>query len=75
MSEHSQIKTMFISKIEMMLSENKYTDIALLALGLEELLSMHRQYENDIFYPCFDDSLDESERMRVLKLLKDKKNT
>jgi iron-sulfur cluster repair protein YtfE (RIC family) len=69
-NEHLQINTMFISKIELMLSESNYPEIALLAVGLEEMLSMHRQYENDIFYPWFDDSLDEAERIRVLKLLK-----
>ena len=71
-NEHIQIKTIFISKIEKMLSEKNYTEIANLAVGLEEMLSMHRQYENDIFYPWFDDSLDEIERIRVLKILKAK---
>jgi iron-sulfur cluster repair protein YtfE (RIC family) len=73
-NEHLQIKTMFISKIETLLSENNYSEIALLAVGLEEMLSMHRQYENDIFYPWFDESLDEAERARVLELLKNKKH-
>jgi iron-sulfur cluster repair protein YtfE (RIC family) len=72
-NEHIQIDKMFISKIDKILPEKKYADISTLAIGLEEMLTMHRNYENDIFYPWFDDSLDELERVRVLKLLKSKK--
>jgi iron-sulfur cluster repair protein YtfE (RIC family) len=74
-NEHIQIKSMFIDKIETMLIEKKYSEITLLSVGLEEMLSMHRNLETDIFYPWFDNSLDIVERKRVLNLLKDKKDT
>ena len=38
--------------------------------GLEEVLTMHRNYKIDIFYPWFDDSLDDGERAKILKLLR-----
>ena len=69
-NEHIQIKSMFISKIESMISKNNFSEITLLLVGLEEMLHMHRNLETDIFYPWFDDSLDLKERERVLKLLK-----
>ena len=72
-NEHVQIKSMFINKIEKMLSEKNFPEILLLAVGLEEMLSMHRTLETDVFYPWFDESLDLIERDRVLKLLKNKK--
>jgi iron-sulfur cluster repair protein YtfE (RIC family) len=73
-NEHTQIKKMFISKIERLVKEKNYSEILTLTIGLEEMLTMHRQYENDIFYPWFDDSLDEAEKKRVLSQLKAKKN-
>ena len=53
---------MFINKIEALLSEKKYSEINLLLVGLEEMLTMHRSLETDIFYPWFDDSLEKAER-------------
>ncbi len=73
-NEHIQIKTMFIGKIEHLLKEKNYPEILNLAVGLEEMLTMHRKYENDIFYPWFDESLDEEERKKVLNKLKANKN-
>lgn len=73
-TEHTQIKKMFIDKIEQMLSEKNFPEISLLTIGLEEMLIMHRKYETKIFYPWFDDSLDKAERERVLKLLRSKNN-
>jgi hemerythrin-like domain-containing protein len=73
-NEHNQIKTMFIDKIEEMLAQRKYSEISILAVGLEELLTMHRKFETDVFYPWFDDKLEETERVRLLKLLKERKN-
>ena len=73
-NEHIQIKSMFIDKIEAMLIEKKYSEITLLTVGLEEMLSIHRNLETDIFYPWFDNSLDMVERKRVLKILKAKKD-
>jgi iron-sulfur cluster repair protein YtfE (RIC family) len=73
-NEHNQIITMFIDKIEALLTQKKYSEISTLAVGLEEMLTMHRKYENDIFYPWFDDKLEEIERVRLLKLLKSRRN-
>ena len=73
-NEHIQIKTMFIGKIEHLLKEKNYSEILNLTVGLEEMLTMHRKYENDIFYPWFDESLDEVEKKKVLELLKRKNN-
>ena len=58
---------MFINKIHANLTTKNYSEITVLALGLNEILSMHRKMENDIFYPWFDDSLDDAARMRVLE--------
>jgi len=68
-NEHLQINTMFINKIHANLTTKNYSEITVLALGLNEILSMHRKMENDIFYPWFDDSLDDAARLRVLELL------
>jgi iron-sulfur cluster repair protein YtfE (RIC family) len=73
-NEHVQIKGMFINKIDALLSDKKYSEIMLLLVGLEEMLTMHRSLETDIFYPWFDDSLEEAERKRVLKLLRAKQD-
>jgi hemerythrin len=73
-NEHVQINTMFMNKIETILIEKKYSEITFLAIGLEEMLTMHRNFETDIFYPWFDDSLDNAERQRVLNILKGKEN-
>jgi len=73
-NEHTQIKKMFIGKIEHLLKEKNYSEILNLTVGLEEMLTMHRKYENDIFYPWFDESLDEVEKKKVLELLKRKNN-
>jgi hypothetical protein len=43
-------------------------------VGLEEMLSMHRNLETDIFYPWFDNSLDMAEREKVLKILRDRQD-
>ncbi len=56
------------------MSKDKFSEITLLLVGLEEMLRMHRNLETDIFYPWFDDSLDLKERERVLKILTDRKD-
>ena len=73
-NEHTQIKTMFVSKIEHLVKDKNYSEILTLTVGLEQMLIMHRKYENDIFYPWFDESLDEEERKIVLNQLKAKKD-
>jgi len=73
-NEHFQITSMFINKIEILLSEKRYNEIIILLVGLEEMLRMHRKLETDIFYPWFDETLDLGEKESILKQLKNRKD-
>jgi regulator of cell morphogenesis and NO signaling len=53
-NEHYQIKKMFLSKLETLIAGQKFSEIAVILTGLSEMLTMHRQMENDIFYPWLD---------------------
>ena len=70
-NEHVQIKKIFLNKIDVKISEGKFDEIKMFIVGLEEMLRMHRNLETEIFYPWFDDSLDDAERERVIKKLRD----
>jgi hypothetical protein len=52
----------------------RYSEITLLIVGFEEMLSMHRNLETDVFYPWFDNFLDMAERERVLKILRNRQD-
>lgn len=70
-NEHHQMNKMFITKIENMLSENRLQDLQSLITGLEEMLTMHRQMETDIFYPWFDEILEDGEKETVVDKLRE----
>lgn len=64
-------KKFFLNKINVKISEGRFDEIEMFIVGLEEMLRMHRNLETEIFYPWFDDSLDDAERERVIKKLRD----
>lgn len=69
-NEHTQIRKIFLDKIDDKIANGKFDEIKKFIVGLEEMLKMHRNLETEIFYPWFDDSLDSDERERVIKKLK-----
>jgi len=70
-NEHHQMNKMFIAKIENMLSDNRQNEIQPLMTGLEEMLTMHRKMETDIFYPWFDEILEGGDKENVIDKLKE----
>ena len=70
-NEHHQINKMFVIKIEKLISENRFNDIQHLLIGLEEMLTMHRKMETEMFYPWFDESLEDGEKDNVIDKLKE----
>jgi hypothetical protein len=71
MNNDHQINKMFVAKIENMILENQFNDIEPLLIGLEEMLTMHRNMETDMFYPWFDESLGDREKENVIDNLKE----
>jgi iron-sulfur cluster repair protein YtfE (RIC family) len=71
-NEHHQINKMFILKIDVLISDQRYKEILPLLTGLGEMLTMHRKMETDIFYPWFDESLEQDEKNHVIEKLKEK---
>ena len=56
-SEHKQMRIMFIHKIEKLIKTSRYKDLEPVIIGLDEMLTMHKQMEVDIFYPWFNEIL------------------
>ena len=71
MNDDHQINKMFVTKIENMISDKRFNDIQALIVGLEEMLTMHRKMETEMFYPWFDESLESSEKENVIDKLKE----
>ena len=71
MNDDHQINKMFVAKIESMIAEDLFNDIQRLLTGLEEMLTMHRKMETDMFYPWFDESLGDGENENVIDKLKE----
>jgi regulator of cell morphogenesis and NO signaling len=69
-NEHTQIKKIFLNKIDEKIAEGKFNEIKKFIVGLEEMLKMHRDLETEIFYPWFDDTLENIERERIIMELK-----
>lgn len=70
-NEHHQINKMFIAKIEGLLHDNLINGLQPLITGLEEMLTMHRKMETEIFYPWFDEVLENGEKDNIIDNFKE----
>lgn len=70
--EHQHIQNVLIEDIEKQINSTSTPDAANTLSGLIEILQMHKEMEQDIFYPWFEKNLNGHEINQLVERLKNK---